>query len=71
MVDRIQYDTSLSDFTPVVNTLYNDYQSANATYPGRVAIDVVAFEEFSQFIIQTNAMHPSLLSGQLPWFGTD
>ncbi len=71
LVNIIPYDTSSTDFTPIVNTLYNDYQLANATYPGRVAIDVVSFEEFSQFIIQTNALHPSLLNGALPWFGTD
>jgi len=71
VVDTIQYDTSITDFTPIVNTLYNDYQSANATYPGRVAIDIVAFEEFGQFITQTNATYPSLLNGPLPWFGTD
>jgi len=67
----IQYDISVSDFSTVISTLYNDYQTANATYPNGVAIDVIAFEEFGQFISQVSNQHPNLLNGPLPWFGTD
>lgn len=71
VIDTIQYDTSTTDFTAVVTTLYNDYQSANATYPNKVAIDAISFEESGLMLVQTNALHPSLLNGHLPWFGTD
>ena len=71
LIATIPYDISLSDFTPIISTLYNDFQAANATYPNKVAIDVVAFEELRQLINQTNTQHASLLNGVLPWFGTD
>jgi branched-chain amino acid transport system substrate-binding protein len=71
MIDVIPYDTSITDFTPILTTLYNDFQSANSTYPNKVAMDFVSFEEFGQLILQANLQHPSLLRDALPWFGTD
>jgi branched-chain amino acid transport system substrate-binding protein len=71
VISIIPYDTSITDFTPVLTTLYNDFQSANSTYPNKVAMDFLSFEEFAQLITQANLQHPSLLRGQLPWFGTD
>ncbi len=72
VVDTIQYDASTIDFTTVLNALNIDFNNAVATYgASHVAIDIVAFEEFGTMIIQANAQHPSLLSSQLPWFGTD
>ncbi|SRR5712692_2918112 len=71
VIDTIQYDPSIMDFTAPLTALYNDFQSANSTYPNSVAIDVIAFEELGTMIIQANSQHPSLLNGRLPWFGTD
>ena len=71
VIDTIPYDTSTTDFTPILTTLYNDFNSANITYPNRVAMDFISFEEFGQLIKQANLQHPSLLKDQLPWFGTD
>ena len=71
VIDVIPYDTSITDFTPILTTLSNDFQSANSTYPNKVAIDFVSFEEFGQLVVQANLQHPILLRGALPWFGTD
>jgi branched-chain amino acid transport system substrate-binding protein len=71
MIDVIRYDTSITDFTPILTTLSNDFQTANSTYPNKVAMDFVSFEEFGQLIVQANLQHPSLLRDALPWFGTD
>lgn len=69
--DIIPYDTATQDFTAQLTTLYNDYQTANATYPNKVAIDAISFQEFGSMIIQANNQHPTLLTGKTPWFGTD
>ena len=71
VIDIIPYDTLTTDFTPVLATLYNDFQTANSTYPNSVAMDFVSFEELAQIITQAEQQHPSLLNGKLPWFGTD
>src|SRR5438876_3352016 len=71
VIDIIPYDTLTTDFTPVLATLYNDFQTANSTYPNRVAMDFVSFEELAQIITQVEQQHPSLLNDKLPWFGTD
>jgi len=69
----IQYDPKTTDFTTTVTALYNGYSALNATTSiNRVAIDSIAFEEFSQMIYQINAQHPNLINGHLPGcnFGT-
>ncbi|HVH14334.1 MAG TPA: ABC transporter substrate-binding protein, partial [Candidatus Angelobacter sp.] len=71
VVDTIQYDISLTDFTATISTLYNDFQSANSTNPNQVAIYAISFEEIGQILSQTSQRHPSLLNNKLPWFGTD
>jgi ABC-type branched-subunit amino acid transport system substrate-binding protein len=71
VIDVIPYDTTITDFTPILTTLYDDFQSANSTYPNKVAMDFASFEEFRQLIVQANLQHPSLLRDRLPWFGTD
>jgi len=78
----IQYDASAADagtldWTPTLTTLNSEFNTAAGTYGvGKVAIDVVAFEEFSQMVIKAQT---SFSSGStynfpwstLPWFGTD
>jgi len=71
VIDIISYDILATDFTPYLSTLYNDFQIANSTYPNRVAMDFVSFEELGQIITQAEQQHPSLLDDKLPWFGTD
>ncbi len=63
----IQYDTSVTDFTTTITTLNSAFNALNATASiNKVAIDSVAFEEFSQMIYQIKLQHPNLLSGKLP-----
>ena len=78
----IPYDASAADagtldWTPVLTTLNSEFNSAAGTYgAGKIAIDVISFEEFSQMIIKA---HSGFASGStynfpwstLPWFGTD
>ena len=71
VIDIIPYDILTTDFTPYLSTLYNDFQIANSTYPNRVAMDFISFEELAQIITQAEQQHPSLLDDKLPWFGTD
>lgn len=75
----IQYDASAADagtldWTPTVsaiNTEFNNAKTAGYT-AGQIAIDVVAFEEFSQMIIKAQSSYSSAFPwSTLPWFGTD
>ena len=68
---KISYDTTTTDFTSVLTQLNADYATADAAHPGKVAIFAITFEEFRTLIIQANQQHPNLLTGPLPWFGTD
>jgi len=66
----IQYDTSQTDFTATIATLYNAFTALNVTAStNKVAIDAVSFEEFSQMIFQITLQHPTLLKGNLPGCG--
>jgi branched-chain amino acid transport system substrate-binding protein len=82
VVDIIPYDASAADagtinWTPPLSVLNSDFNRAAATYgSGKVAIDVVAFEEFSQMITTASQMFSTGSSfnfpwSTLPWFGTD
>src|SRR6266699_3199901 len=67
----IQYDPKTTDFTTTVTALSNAYSALNATvgttsYINKVAIDSVAFEEFTQMIYQINSQHQNLLKGHIP-----
>jgi len=63
----IQYDPKTTDFTTTVTALDKAYTALNATsYINHVAIDSVAFEEFTQMIYQINTQHQNLLKGTLP-----
>jgi branched-chain amino acid transport system substrate-binding protein len=63
----IQYAPTTTDFTTTVTALSNAYSALNATsYVNKVAIDSVAFEEFTQMIYQINSQHQNLLKGHIP-----
>jgi branched-chain amino acid transport system substrate-binding protein len=63
----IQYAPSTTDFTTTVTALNSAYSALNATsYVNKVAIDSIAFEEFTQMIYQINTQHQNLLKGHLP-----
>ena len=82
VVDTIQYDAATADagtleWTASLNALNSDFNSAAATYgSGQVAIDVIAFQEFSQMITTASQKFSTGSSfnvpwSTLPWFGTD
>ena len=67
----IQYDPKTTDFTTTVTALDKAYTALNATvgtasYINKIAIDSVAFEEFTQMIYQINSQQQHLLKGHLP-----
>jgi len=75
--DAAAADASTLDWTSTLTTLNTEFNNAVGTYgAGKIAIDVVAFEEFSQMVIKAQS---SFSSGSpynfpwstLPWFGTD
>ena len=65
----IQYDPNISDFTSTITSIYNGFTALNGTAPNKVAINDVAFEEFSQIIYQIRSQHSNLLGGSLPGCG--
>jgi branched-chain amino acid transport system substrate-binding protein len=68
----IPYDTSTSNYVPVLGQVDSAYKSyVSAVGAAHVAIYVVAFDEFGQIAIQASQNYPDLLQSTLPWFGTD
>ena len=79
----IQYDASAADagtldWTATLTSLNTEFNNAvTAGYAvGKIAIDVVAFEEFSQMVIKAQSGFSSGSAhnfpwSTLPWFGTD
>jgi branched-chain amino acid transport system substrate-binding protein len=78
----IQYDASAADastldWTATLTTLNSEFNTAANAYPvGKIAIDVVAFEEFSAMLIKAKSSFSSGSANNfpwstLPWFGTD
>ena len=72
VVDQIPYDTSTSNFVPILTTLNTDYNNAVKTYGNNsVAIQLIAFDEGATLIQQASTNYPSLLKTPQPWYGTD
>ncbi len=70
VVDTIPYDTSITDFTPILTKINSDYQSAVSTYGASgVAIYDVAFQEAGTMLLQAQTSFPNLLNPT--WFGSD
>lgn len=70
----IQYpSTGVSDWTPTLNSLQTEFNTAMSTYPAsQIAIDVIAFEEFGSMILKAHSSsYPSFPWSTLPWFGVD
>lgn len=70
VVDTIPYDTSITDFTPILTKISSDYSSAVSTYgAGKVAIYDVAFQEAGTMLIQAQKSFPGVMG--TTWFGSD
>ncbi|MDG7010477.1 MAG: ABC transporter substrate-binding protein [Nitrososphaerota archaeon] len=72
--DQIQYQITTTDFTPVLNQMISDWNSAIQTYqPNQVAIFAASEEEISSLLLQANASstYSPLLHTPQPWYGVD
>ena len=69
---QIPYDTTISNYVPVLGQLNDAYNSAVGKYgASHVALYFITFDELGQIAAQTASNYPNLLSTTLPWFGTD
>jgi branched-chain amino acid transport system substrate-binding protein len=72
VVDIIPYDTRTTDFTPILQRIQTEFNSAVQQFGAdKVAIYAITFEEIGTMLIQANQNFPSLLSTTQPWYGTD
>ena len=72
VIDTIYYPTDTTDFSTYVKTLNDDFNANSAAYPGTIAIDVIAFEEFGSLILKAKSNYNTAFPwSTLPWFGTD
>jgi branched-chain amino acid transport system substrate-binding protein len=72
VVAQIPYDTTTTDFSPILATLNTDWQSAVAKYGNDgVAIQLISFDEGATIIQQASQQYPNLLKTQQPWYGVD
>jgi branched-chain amino acid transport system substrate-binding protein len=72
VVAQIPYDTSTTNFVPILATLNTDWNSAVSTYGNNsVAIQMIAFDEGATLLQQAASNYPALIHTQQPWYGTD
>jgi len=69
---QIPYDTTASNFVPILATVNDAYNAAVAKVGAtHVGLYFVSFGEFANIAAQAATNYKSLLSTPLPWFGTD
>jgi branched-chain amino acid transport system substrate-binding protein len=72
VVDQIPYDTTTTNFAPLLGTLNTDWTNAVAKYGADgVAIQLISFDEGATIIQQASQQYPNLLKSQQPWYGVD
>lgn len=72
VVAQIPYDTSTSNFVPILGTLNTDWNNAVKTYGNNsVAIQLIAFDEGATLIQQASTNYPGLIHTAQPWYGVD
>jgi branched-chain amino acid transport system substrate-binding protein len=74
VVDSIPYDTSTSNFAPILATLNSDWTKAVNEAGGNnnsVAIQLIAFDEGATLLQQAASNYPNLIKTPQPWYGTD
>ncbi|MDA4128061.1 MAG: ABC transporter substrate-binding protein [Thaumarchaeota archaeon] len=68
----IPYDTTTSNFVPILGTVNDAYNSAVGKYGAtHVALYFISFGEFGKIAAQASTNYAALLKTPLPWFGTD
>jgi len=69
---EIPYDTTTTNFAPVVAEIASAWTAASAKYGANsVAIDEIAFEELGPLLLAAKTANSPILSTPLPWFGDD
>ena len=69
---QIPYDTTTSNFVPVLGQVNDAYNSAVSKYgASHVALYFIMFDEFGLMATQAAQNYASLLNTPLPWFGVD
>jgi len=69
---QIPYDTTTSNFVPVLGQVNDAYNAAVGKYgASHVAFYSVMFDEFGLMATQAAQNYASLLNTPLPWFGVD
>jgi len=69
---QIPYDTTTSNFVPVLGQVNDAYNAAVGKYgASHVALYFVMFDEFGLMATQAAQNYASLLNTPLPWFGVD
>ena len=72
VVAQIPYDTTTTDFSPILSTLNTDWQNAVGKFGvDGLAIQLISFDEGATIIQQASQQYPSLLKTQQPWYGVD
>ena len=69
---QIPYDTTTSNFVPVLGQVNDAYNAAVGKYGAtHVGLYFIMFDEFAQMATQAAQNYASLLQTPLPWFGVD
>jgi branched-chain amino acid transport system substrate-binding protein len=74
VVSSIPYDTTISNFQPILSTLNSDWSTAVSDAGGNnntVAIQLIAFDEGATLLQQASTYYPALIHTPQPWYGTD
>jgi len=74
IVASIPYDTSTTNFGPVVSAIAAAWTTAMGTSglnSGNVAIQAISFEELGPLLLAAQQTAPSILKTTQPWYGTD
>jgi branched-chain amino acid transport system substrate-binding protein len=72
VVASIPYDTTTSNYIPILGTINDAFNTAVGKYgAAHVGLYFVSFNEFGNIAVQASKNYPTLLQSTLPWFGTD
>ncbi|MDA4131222.1 MAG: ABC transporter substrate-binding protein [Thaumarchaeota archaeon] len=71
---QIPYDTTTTNFGPIVQTMQTDWQSAikqTGLNSSNVAFQAISFGEFGPLVVSAQQNTPSILNTTQPWYGSD
>ncbi len=72
VIDSIPYDTSTTNFVPILQKVAADWTTASKSYDNNsIAIQLISFDEGASLIQQASTNYPSLIKTPQPWYGVD